>query len=77
MPTTLPPRRRNGQTRRTARLVFDILFNGAMLVSALALTVVVAVKAQIATGQPQFVNQTAQPRAMDASGQDRATLPQD
>ena len=77
MPTTLPPPRRNGQLRTTGRLVFDILFNGALLASALVLTVVVAVKAQIATGQPQVADRTTQQRMMDASSKGHFALPPD
>ena len=74
LPTVLPQRRRNDQARTTARLVFDIVFNGALLVSALMLTVVVLVKAQIAFGQAQFAAQTTQ-RMMDASSEGRAMAP--
>jgi hypothetical protein len=76
LPTNLPPRRRHGQTRTTARLVFDIAFNGTMLVSALLLTIMVLVKAQIATGQPQFADQTIQ-RTMKATGDGRFAAPPD
>jgi hypothetical protein len=74
LPTILPPRRRDSQARSTARLVFDILFNGALLASALMLTVMVAVKAQIAIGQPQVAAQTMQ-RMMDATGEGRVVKP--
>lgn len=43
MPTTLPPRRRES-AHSTARMVFDIAFNGALLLSAVILACVVLVR---------------------------------
>lgn len=43
MPTTLPPRRRE-QARSTARMVFDIAFNCALLLSAAIFACVVLVR---------------------------------
>ncbi|HTT47133.1 MAG TPA: hypothetical protein VMG39_03920 [Pseudolabrys sp.] len=61
MPTSLPPPRR-GEARATGRLVFNVLFNGAMLVSALLLAFAVLVREQqYALGQQQIANQTIQP----------------
>ena len=69
MPTTLPPRRRNSQARTTGRLVFDVLFNGALLVSALILTLIVLVREeQFAFGRQQIANQSIQQRMMEATG---------
>lgn len=76
MPTTLPHRPRADVKRSPRRVVFDILFNGAMLVSALALTFVVLVREQrYAYGQQEAANQTTQQRMMDGSDKIRITPP--
>ena len=52
MPTTLPHRRRADEKPSLARTVFNILFNGAMMVSALILAFIVLVREeQYAHGQ--------------------------
>ncbi len=58
MPTALPPipprRRRAPKKRSLARIVFDVVFNTALVVSALMLTFVVLVRQeQYASGQRQ------------------------
>lgn len=56
--------------------MFDIVFNGAMLVSALILTfMVLAREAQFASSQPPFANQSTQQRLMDATGEGRFSAP--
>ena len=61
MPTTLPHRPRADVKRSPRRIVFDILFNGAMLVSALILTFIVLVREeQFAFGEQQIANRTMQ-----------------
>lgn len=44
MPTTLPPRRRTDEKRSLTRIVFDVVFNTALVVSALILTFIVLVR---------------------------------
>ena len=44
MPTTLPHRRRADEKHSPARIVFEFLFNAAMVVSALILTFIVLVR---------------------------------
>ncbi len=69
MPTTLPHRPRTAVKRTPRRVVFDILFNGTMLVSALILTFMVLVREeQYAFGQQEIANQTIQQRMMEATG---------
>ena len=78
MPTTLPHRPRADVKRSPRRVVFDILFNGAMLVSALILTFIVLVREeQFAFGQQEIANQTMQQRMVDDSGEIRITPPLD
>lgn len=65
MPTDLPQRRRNDEARRIGRRVFDVAFNGALLVSALILTIIVLVREeQYALDHRQADNQTMQPRLL-------------
>jgi hypothetical protein len=78
LPTNLPHRHRANVKRSPRRVVFDILFNGAMLVSALILTFIVLVREQqYAFGQPEFANQTMQQRTLDGSGEYRIIPPSD
>ena len=62
MPTALPRRRYPAQKRSRARVVFDFAFNGALLVSALILTVIVLLRQEDnALGRsPQTLAQAAQ-----------------
>ena len=76
MPTTLPHRPRADVKRSPRRVVFDILFNGALLLSALALTFIVLVREErYAYGQQEIANQTAQQSVADDSGEIRITPP--
>jgi hypothetical protein len=76
LPTTLPQRPRADVKRSPRRVVFDILFNGAMLVSALALTFVVLMREQrYAYGQPETVTQTKQQPAADGADKIRIAPP--
>ncbi len=76
MPTTLPHRPRADVKRSPRRVVFDILFNGAMLVSALILTFIVLVREeQFAFGEQQLANQTMQQRMLEATGEGRYLPP--
>ena len=76
MPTNLPHRPRADVKRSPRRVVFDILFNGAMLVSALILTFIVLVREeQFALGQQEIANQTMQQRMLDGSGEYRIIPP--
>ncbi len=69
MPTSLPHRPRADVKRTPRRVVFDIVFNAAMLVSALILTFIVLVREeQYAFGQQEIANQTIQQRMMEATG---------
>jgi len=70
LPTTLPHRPRANVKRSLKRIVFDILFNGAMLVSALILTFMVLVREeQFAFGQQEIANQMIQQRLIDTTGE--------
>lgn len=76
MPTTLPHRPRTDVKRSPRRVVFDILFNGALLLSALALTFIVLVREErYAYGKQEIGNQTAQRSVADESGEIRITPP--
>ena len=76
MPTTLPHRPRADVKRSPRRVVFDILFNGAMLVSALALTFIVLMQEQrYVYGQPEIADQTMQQRMTDESDKIRIAPP--
>ncbi len=76
MPTNLPHRPRADVKRSPRRVVFDILFNGAMLVSALILTFIVLVREQrYAYGQQEIANQTMQQRMLDGAGEYRIIPP--
>ena len=44
MPTTLPPRRHADKKRSLTRIVFDVVFNTALVVSALILAFIVLVR---------------------------------
>ncbi len=76
MPTTLPQRRRSNEKRSTKRIVFDVLFNGALLASALILTFIVLVREeQFAFGQQQMTTQMMQQRLQQATGEGQIMLP--
>jgi hypothetical protein len=65
LPTTLPPipprPRRAPDKRSPARIIFDVVFNTALVVSALMLTFIVLVRQeQHAFGQPQRPAQTVE-----------------
>lgn len=67
MPTVLPPvsrPRRATKKRSRARLVFDVLFNAALVVSALILTFIVLVREeQYAFGHQQRPGQAIEQAA--------------
>lgn len=70
MPTTLPHRRRADEKPSPARIVFDVLFNAALVVSALILTFIVLVREeQYAFGQLQSPAQVIQQGPLDATGE--------
>jgi hypothetical protein len=82
LPTALPPisprPRRAPEKRSLARIVFDVLFNSALVVSALILTFIVLVRQeQYAFGQQprpaQAIEQTAQ--TWDMTGETMVTPP--
>ena len=70
MPTTLPHRRRADEKPSPARIVFDVLFNAALVVSALILTFIVLVREeQYAFGQLQSPAQVIQQGPLDTTGE--------
>jgi hypothetical protein len=70
LPTTLPHRRRADEKPSPARIVFDVLFNAALVVSALILTFIVLVREeQYAFGQLQSPAQVIQEGPLDATGE--------
>jgi hypothetical protein len=70
LPTTLPHRRRADEKPSPARIVFEFLFNAAMVVSALILTFIVLVsEEQYAFGQLQSPAQVIQEGPLDATGE--------
>ena len=76
LPTTLPHRPRTDVKRSSRRVAFDILFNGALLVSALALTFIVLVREErYAYGQQEIANQAMQQPMADESDEIRITPP--
>ena len=78
MPTTLPHRPRADVKRSPGRVAFDILFNGAMLVSALILTFIVLVREeQYALGQQEIATQVMQQRLTATSGDAQVIPPLD
>lgn len=80
MPTTLPPPRRVAEKRSLARIIFDFLFNTALVVSALILTFMVLVREeQYAFGRPenpaQAIEQTVQRSSIDMTGETQVIPP--
>ena len=72
----MPHRPRANQKRSLARTVFDVLFNGAMIVSALILTVIVLVRQeQYAFGRPESPAQMIQQSPLDTTGETQALPP--
>lgn len=70
MPTTLPPRRRSDAKRARQRAVFDIAFNGALLVSALILAFVVLLREeQYALGQTGELATAIEQTTVNAAGE--------
>jgi hypothetical protein len=70
LPTTLPHRRRADEKPSPARIVIDVLFNAALVVSALILTFIVLVREeQYAFGQLQSPAQVIQQGPLDATGE--------
>ena len=70
MPTTLPHRRRADEKHSPARIVIDVLFNAALVVSALILTFIVLVREeQYAFGQLQSPAQVIQQGPLDTTGE--------
>jgi hypothetical protein len=71
-----PQQRRSNEKRSTRRIVFDVLFNGALLASALILTFIVLVREeQFAFGQQQMTTQMMQQRLQQATGEGQIMLP--
>ena len=77
MPTDLPQRPRSAVIKRsTGRLIFDVVFNGAMVISALVLTFLVMVREeQYAMGQQQLANQVMQERILATADGSSLILP--
>ena len=80
LPTALPPRRRAPETRPLARAVFDVLFNTALVVSALILTFIVLVREeQYAFGHQQrpaqMIEQLAEQTQLDVTGESAVIPP--
>lgn len=77
MPTDLPQRPRSAVAKRsTGRLIFDVVFNGAMVISALVLTFLVMVREeQYAMGQQQLANQVMQERILETADGSSLSLP--
>ena len=77
MPTDLPQRPRSAVAKRsTGRLIFDVVFNGAMVISALILTFMVMVREeQYAMGQQQLANQVMQERILETADGSSLSLP--
>ena len=77
MPTDLPQRPRSAVAKRsTGRLIFDVVFNGAMVISALILTFMVMVREeQYAMGQQQLANQVMQERLLATADGSSLILP--
>ena len=70
MPTALARRRRVTVKRSRARTIFDVLFNTAMVVSALILTFIVLVREeQYAFGQPKSPAQVIEQGPLDTTGE--------
>ena len=65
LPTELPSRRRLGTARSRLRVVFDVLFNGAMLASALFLAFVVLARGErYAHAEQELAERTLQQRSV-------------
>lgn len=76
MPTTLPHRRRADEKRSRTRIVFDFLFNAAMVVSALILTFIVLVREeQYAFSKQESPAQMVQQGQLDTTGESQAFPP--
>ena len=76
LPTDLPDRRRADEKRLSARTVFNVLFNGALIVSALILTFIVLVRQeQYAFGRPEIAAQMIQQDAAESTGESQAFRP--
>ena len=76
MPTTLPHRRRADEKPSPARIVFDVLFNAALVVSALILTFIVLVREEQYTfGQQESPAQVIQQGPLDTTGESLVTPP--
>jgi hypothetical protein len=70
LPTTLPHRRRADEKHSPTRIVFEFLFNAAMVVSALILTFIVLVREeQYAFGQQESPAQAIQQGPLDSIGE--------
>jgi hypothetical protein len=76
LPTDLPHQRRADEERSLARTVFDVLFNGALIVSALILTFIVLVRQeQYAFGRPEIAAQMIQQDAAESTGESQVFRP--
>ncbi|HEY1475128.1 MAG TPA: hypothetical protein VGF53_13715 [Pseudolabrys sp.] len=75
MPTTLPPRRRADEIKRSlTRIIFDVVFNTALVVSALILTFIVLVREeQYAFGRSPL--QLIQQSPVDTTGESQIIPP--
>jgi len=79
LPTALPPipprRRRAPEQRSRARVVFDVVFNTALVVSALMLTFIVLMREeQYAFGHQQHPAQAIE-QTLDMTGETMVTPP--
>jgi hypothetical protein len=76
LPTDLPHRRRANEKRSLVRTVFDVLFNGALIVSALILTFIVLVRQeQYAFGRQESPAQMVQQDAAESTGESQVFRP--
>jgi len=78
LPTTLPHHRRKDAKCSPARLAFDVLFNGAMLASALIFAIIVLEREQrYALAEQQLANQTLLQRAIEPTAKAELIPPSD
>ena len=76
MPTDLPHRRRVDEKRSLVRTIFDVLFNGTLIVSALILTFIVLVRQeQYAFGRQESPAQLVQQDAAESTGESQVFRP--
>ena len=76
MPTDLPHLRRVDEKRSLVRTIFDVLFNGTLIVSALILTFIVLVRQeQYAFGRQESPAQLVQQDAAESTGESQVFRP--